>query len=420
MAMLFRKLFLGTAIFTLVKVGAGPTRYDQRQEGDFNLHAKLENLLFVVAIPSNNDLLGDLALQALELKQQLVSRSKEQESIDPIKSDEETRGVEPYSVEIIQINENHANEGSSVIKTEGNNKEIANISNQQAIFSFTNRQNQSEINERNAKNVKAFESDEETRGVEPYSVGIIQINENHANKGSSVIKTDGSNKEMATVSNQQAIFSFTNQQNQSEVNERNAKNVKAFESDEETHSVKPYSVGIIQINENHANKGSSVIKANGTNKDMAVISNQQTIFSIANQQNQSEVNERSAKNVKAFEFPKSREEPTIMAYFVDARKILGSKIEDDGRARNVVKNIWNPDVESGRLGTSLKKQLLRREEDVALPLSNADKNDVAPLSEDKQQNELKLLGDGIENCGPGRHRDASGICQFDESASAPF
>lgn len=267
--MLLRMLFFfGTTFFMLVKVDAAPARYDQRQEGDFNLHAKLENLLFVVAIPNNNDLLSDLALQALELKQQLVSRSKEQESL--IQSDEETH-------------------------------------------------------------------------VDPYSVGIVQINENIANKGNVVHKTEG-------------------------------------------------------------------------NKETANILNQQTIFSINNEHIRPPSSDRAAKNVKAFEFPKSREEPAIMAYFVDARKILESKLEDDGRARNVVENVWNLDVESG---TSLKKQLLlRREEDVALPSSNTDKKDVAPLSEDKQQNELRLLGDGIENCGPGRHRDTSGICQFDESASA--
>lgn len=264
--------FFGTAFFTLVKVDTAPTRYDQRQEGDFNVHAQLENLLFVVAIPSNNNLLSDLALQALELKQQLVSRSsssKEQESI-------RSSGMEPW------------------------------------------------------------------KGA----VEIIQINENHSNKGSSVQKTDGKNKETTNVSNQQTIFSLGNEK-------------EKIENDDD----------------------------------------------------------RIAKNVKAFDFPKSREEPTIIGYFVDARKIFGSKIDDDARARNVVENVWSSDLESGRPGTTLKKQLLRREENVALPSSNADKNDVASLSEDKQ-NELKLVGDSIENCGPGRHRDVSGVCQFDESASA--
>ncbi|KAM0729965.1 hypothetical protein ACS0PU_003875 [Formica fusca] len=278
MAVIQMLFFLGTAFFTLVKVDTAPTKYDQRQEGDFNLHAQLENLLFVVAIPSNNDLLSDLALQALELKQQLVSRSSSSKEQESIRSDKENRGMEPWkgAVEIIQINENHSNKGSSVQKTEGKNKETTNVSNQQTIFSLATEQQQDKV----------------------------------------------------------------------------------------------------------------------------------------------EKDDRIAKNVKAFDFPKSREEPAIIGYFVDARKILGSKIEDDGRARNVVENVWNSDIESGRPGTALKKQLLRREENVALPSSNADKNDVASLSEDKQQNELILLGGGIENCGPGRHRDVSGICQFDESTRA--
>lgn len=262
-------LFLGTAFFTLVKVGAAPTRYDQRQEGDVNVHAQLENLLFVVAIPSNNNLLSDLALQALELKQQLVSRSssKGQESI--VSSNEESR---------------HHME-------------------------------------------------------EPYAVEIIQINENHSNKGSSVQKIDGQNTEATNVSNQQ------------------------------------------------------------------------TIFSISNEQQEAKILERSAKNMQAFEFPKSREEPAIIEYFVDARKILGSKIEDEERARNVVENVRNPVIE--RPGTTLKKQLLQKEEDIALPSSNADKNDVTSSSEDKQQDELILLGDEYrKNCGPDGHRDASGVCHY--------
>lgn len=271
MAVIRMLFFFGTAFFTLVKVDTAPTRHDQRQEGDFNVHAKLENLLFVVAIPSNNNLLSDLALQAFELKQQLVSRSSSSKEQESIRSSEE----KPW------------------------------------------------------------------KGA----VEIIQINENHSNKGSSVQKTDGKNKET-------------------------------------TH-----------------------------------VSNHQTIFSIANEKEHME-EDRIAKNVKAFDFPKSREEPTIKGYFVDARKIFGSKIDDDGRARNVVENVWNSDLESGRPGTSLKKQLLRREENVALSSSNADKNDVASLSEDKQQNELILLGGSIENCGPGSHRDVSGICQFDESTDA--
>lgn len=261
-------LFLGTAFFTLVKVGTAPAKYDQRQEGDFNLHAQLENLLFVVAIPSNNDLLSDLALQALDLKQHLVSRSSSSKEQASIGSDEETRDIEPYSLEIIQINENQSNKRGSMQGTKGHN----NIS--------------------------------------------------------------------STISNQQAIFSISHEQKPKEF-------------------------------------------------------------------------ERIAKNVKAFEFPKSREEPVVIGY-LDAKKMLGSKIEDEAeRARDVIENVRNPVIKSGKPGMILKKQLLKKEENIALPSSNADKNDVTSLSEDKQQGELILLGDEYrKNCGPDGHRDASGICHY--------
>lgn len=272
-------LFLGTAFFTLVKIDAAPTKYDQRQEGDVNVHAQLENLLFVVAIPSNNNLLGDLALQALELKQQLVSRSSSKGRDSIVSSNEKARGdLDEPVVEIIQINENHSNKGSTVQKTQGNNDETTNVSNQQTIFSVSNEQQEAKI-----------------------------------------------------------------------------------------------------------------------------------------------PSERSAKNMQAFEFPKSREEPTIIGYFVDARKILESKIEDEGRARNVVENVRNPVIESGRPGTTLKKQLVQKEEDIELASSNADKNDVTSSSEDKQQDELILLGDEYhKNCGPDGHRDASGVCQYKSTISLPL
>lgn len=266
-------LFLGTAFFTLVKVGTAPAKYDQRQEGDFNLHAQLDNLLFVVAIPSNNDLVSDLALQALDLKQHLVSRSS-------------------------------------------SSKEQASI-----------------------------ESDEETRNAKPYTLGIIQVNENQVNKGNLTQDIKGHNNISTTIMNNQAFLSII----------------------KDKEELKEY--------------------------------------------------ERSAKNVKAFEFPKSREEPAVVGY-LDTKKMLGSKIEDDERVRDVIENVRNPVIKSGKPGMTLKKQLFKKEEDIALPSSNTDKNDVTSLSEDKQQGELILLGDEYrKNCGPDGHRDASGICHY-QPASA--
>lgn len=251
-------LFFGLVmIWMFVEVTAAPTRYDQRQEGNSNVHAKLENFLFVIAIPSNNEFFSDLALQALELKQHLNSRSS-------------------------------------------SSKE------QELIIS----------------------------GVE---------------------RLDPSSELVST----------------SEENE------------------------------------SSMQKAEGEN---IPLSNKQT--------EKSESAERIPKNTKGFEFPKSRQVPSILGYLMDARNTIRSKTENSGRFRNVLGNVWDPELTTS--GTLLKEQLLQKEEDdVALPSTDADKNDVASFSEKKRQ-ELTLLGDGIENCGPGRHRDASGICQSDESADSPL
>lgn len=260
--------FLGTVFFVFTEIRTAPTKYDQRQDGDFNLYGQIDNLLLVAIIPSRNNyqLLNNIAEGFESGLHQMVSQSKEQGLIG---SSEEVHQGESPSVEIVQINENPDKE-SSVQKAEGDTG-TSNVSDQQ-----------------------------------PTSIG------------------DG----------------------------------------------------------------------------------------------QTEKAERVARNVKNFEFPKSREVPAIPGYFVDVRKTLRPKAGDE-RARNVVGNVWHLDVvEPGRPGTSLKKQLPRRgEEGVALSSLNADKNDVPSFAEEKQQ-ELRLLGDSIENCGPGRRRDPSGVCQFDESAGS--
>lgn len=182
------------------------------------------------------------------------------------------------------------------------------------------------------------------------------------------------------------------------------KDQEPIKSGEEIRSEEPYSVEIIRIDESPSNERSSARRGAEEESTARVLIG-----------NKGAERARSAKNVNNFDFPKSREVPAIVGLFLDPRKMHVYKTEDGGRARNVLGNAWSPADEPARPGTSLKKQLLRRaEEDVAPPSSSsADGNDVAPLSAGKQE-ELTLLGDGIENCGPERHRDASGICQFDE------
>ncbi|EZA48486.1 hypothetical protein DMN91_012733 [Ooceraea biroi] len=269
-------LFLGAACLMLAEVNGAPAKYDQRQEGDFNLHAQLENFLFVIAIPSSgsgssNELLSDLALQALEFKQQLSSRSSSSKEQESIKSEEVRENEKPYTLEVIRISEKHPDEGNL---TRGD-EQASNVSDLQ--FTLTNSK----------------------QGAGPEPVG------------------------------------------------------------------------------------------------------------------------RVAKDVKGFEFPKNRVVPAILGYFVDTGRVpVESKAEDGGRARNVLEDVRSPDVDpDGKPGTSLKKQLFRkREEDIA-PSPNAHEDDTGLIPEKKQQ-ELRLLGDAIENCGPGRRRDAAGNCQFDEFAGS--
>ncbi|XP_018045249.1 PREDICTED: uncharacterized protein LOC108685108 [Atta colombica] len=196
---------------------------------------------------------------------------------------------------------------------------------------------------------------------------------------------------------------------QAAVNAR-SKGQGAIKSSEEVRQEEPYSAEI-QINENYLDKENSVQKVEGDTKMLNVLDQQ--LAPIGDEQTKKI--DRIARNVKNFDFPKSREVPTLPGYFVNVRKTSRPKTGGSGRVRSVVGNvIWNPDDEPGR--PSLKKQL-PGEKDVTLFSSNVEKNDVSPLTEEQQQ-ELRLLGDGVENCGPGRHRDASGVCQFDESADS--
>lgn len=281
-----RVLFcLGATFLTIAEVSAAPRRYDQRQEGEFNVHAQLENFLFVVAIPSNhNDILSELALQALELKQHLGASG----------------GI---------------------------------------ISSASSKDHESDAT--------FNESNDEVRGEEIYitstTAETVQPSENKKDPSQSAEE-----KNVSDTPSQPAAATSS---------------------------------------------GEKVLK---------------------------EKVEGVARAARDFEPAKSHEMPVILGYLVDTRRTLSSKMEDGGRARNVVGNVWNPDVEPGRPGTSMKKQLFRRDlddEDIS-PSSAANEKDATLVGGEQQ--ELRLLGDGIENCGPGRRRDASGICVFDESDDSFF
>ncbi|KZC06305.1 PREDICTED: uncharacterized protein LOC107194543 [Dufourea novaeangliae] len=61
-----------------------------------------------------------------------------------------------------------------------------------------------------------------------------------------------------------------------------------------------------------------------------------------------------------------------------------------------------------RPGITLKKQLSKKEQENLSTVSE-ERNELG-----NKADELVLLGGGIENCGPGRYRDKSGICQNDK------
>ncbi|XP_078034556.1 uncharacterized protein LOC144468743 [Augochlora pura] len=65
-------------------------------------------------------------------------------------------------------------------------------------------------------------------------------------------------------------------------------------------------------------------------------------------------------------------------------------------------------AKAARPGMSLKKQLSKKEEEELSALSE-ERNEL-----NNKRDELVLLGDGVENCGPGRYRDKSGTCQEDK------
>ncbi|XP_054010929.1 uncharacterized protein LOC128893747 [Hylaeus anthracinus] len=103
----------------------------------------------------------------------------------------------------------------------------------------------------------------------------------------------------------------------------------------------------------------------------------------------------------------------------ESRGLVNGPREDHGNPTHIkystVDNLAQSDdltvreevAKATRPGMSLKKQLSEKEEKDASLKSN-EGNELVNKSQ-----ELVLLGGGIENCGPGRFRDKSGICQND-------
>lgn len=105
------------------QTNAAPATYDQRQDGDFNVDAKFENFLVVVATSGSSGLFKNLATQALELNELISQRSKQQNAEKPsetmvYETEDADGGREPYHVEIVHIEK----EGDSTAQSKHTDK----------------------------------------------------------------------------------------------------------------------------------------------------------------------------------------------------------------------------------------------------------------------------------------------------------
>ncbi|XP_043582161.1 uncharacterized protein LOC122567555 [Bombus pyrosoma] len=105
------------------QIYAAPATYDQRQDGDFNVDAKFENFLVVVATSGSSGLFKNLATQALELNELISQRSKQQNAEKPsetmvYETEDADGGREPYHVEIVHIEK----EGDSTAQSKHTDK----------------------------------------------------------------------------------------------------------------------------------------------------------------------------------------------------------------------------------------------------------------------------------------------------------
>lgn len=91
-----------------MQVNAAPATYDQRQNGDFNVDAKFDNFLIVVATSGNGLFFRNLASQMLEMNELIPQYSKQQISEKPsetlvYETENADGGRGPYHVEIVHI-----------------------------------------------------------------------------------------------------------------------------------------------------------------------------------------------------------------------------------------------------------------------------------------------------------------------------
>ncbi|KAG6448315.1 hypothetical protein O3G_MSEX005462 [Manduca sexta] len=98
----------------LATAAAAPATYDQRQEGDFNLRADVENVLFVVAIPQKVNIPLDLLEDFMKTSKRHVNQPQIQERADVQLMEAFVEPSTPYQVEIGSGSRNAEGDGRAV------------------------------------------------------------------------------------------------------------------------------------------------------------------------------------------------------------------------------------------------------------------------------------------------------------------
>lgn len=107
---------------SFLQINAAPATYDQRQNGDFNVDAKFDNFLIVVATSGNGLFFRNLASQMLEMNELIPQYSKQQQISEKpsetlvYETENADGGREPYHVEIVHI-EKEADKGKHPVES---------------------------------------------------------------------------------------------------------------------------------------------------------------------------------------------------------------------------------------------------------------------------------------------------------------
>ncbi|XP_076383862.1 uncharacterized protein LOC143261141 isoform X2 [Megalopta genalis] len=164
------------------------------------------------------------------------------------------------------------------------------------------------------------------------------------------------------------------------------------ETEEREEGREPYHVEIVRIQKDDVTAAVTEDEVTGTAKESPKAQKDGPEISVGVKA--SKTGPRNQKSRELIDGPRSK------------KVRVGSMVDDLAQADDLAAK--EEATEAARPGISLKKQLSTKEEEEPSGLSD-ERNELS-----NKRDELVLLGDGVENCGPGRYRDKSGTCQEDK------